>query len=355
MTENSAIPMDAEPESEVGAPPPVERASPDAETSIGPDAPPHDVVNKEERRDERLETLNRIARHIHDQDGANHTPPVNRFPPAAGEDGGNPSGGTQGSPALPVIEPVQPSTAGTPATPPSDLVEVTIDGRTEKVPLKQVIKGYQIESAARKRLNEASLLYKKLREQEVALNTSAMPTVPISTTPAASPPTPASGMTHSGQEVQGVVGQSQPTVSTAAAPAPRVDTESLVNIVMARQEVRQEKERLHDIQPHIARDERLRQMHAQMAYDAMLEQPGLSTREYFDQASESINQWLMQLSTARLTRSSGTGQRLMDKREATSKQAPSGVHRKVPSGTDAPPPLSYADKIMQMKKARGLI
>ncbi|HIJ83886.1 MAG TPA: hypothetical protein HPQ00_06735, partial [Magnetococcales bacterium] len=155
------------------------------------------------------------------------------------------------------------------------------------------------------------------------------------------------------QEMQNYLEQVEPETPAATTMAP-VNPEQLAEYVFLRQEVRGEKQRLVDTQPHIARDAKLSGMHAQMVMEAMETQPGLPTRDYFDHATEAINQWLVQLTTAKLTRSSDPGQRLMDKRTATSKQAPSGIHRKVPSGTDSPSPPTYADKIRQMKQARGL-
>ncbi|HAT51383.1 MAG: hypothetical protein HQL07_06575 [Nitrospirae bacterium] len=348
MTEPSAIPMDAEPDFDRVETPPWEGENP---SPVAPESQPGPEVV-----DERLETLNRIARRNHEQDFATDS---TQAPPTAvsKKDAASisPEGGqeTQPSGAVPGGNPSDGT--GAVAMPSGDLVAVTIDGKTEMVPLKTVVKGYQIESAARKRLGEAAVLYKRLRQREMTLASAgnanpsgisaSIPTQGTVADPGSDSPT--------SQEIHGYLDRVEPESSATATAAP-VNPEHLAEYVFLRQEVRGEKQRLIDSQPHIARDSKLATMHAQMVMETMEAQPGLPTRDYFDHATETINQWLAQLTTAKLTRPTDAGQRLMNKRDATSKQAPSGIHRKVPSGTDAPAPPTYADKIRQMKQARGL-
>lgn len=346
MTETSAIPMDAEPATlSIDTPPPVEGVPQNIETSGKPAGADPKSGQKEEPKNERLEALNRIARRNRELD-ALHRDAASAPPPSElkGNDGPTPRE-TTNSPAS-TAKPANKPESASPTQSQDELVPVTVDGKTEMLPLKTVIKGYQIESAARKRLEEASMMVKRLREQEVAM---APATVHQGVT---SPPAPVSNST-TGQEVPGHLAQPQTFTPNVAVQTP-ADTEALVNLVMIRQDVRNERLRLNDTQPHIARDPRLYGMHYQMVIDAMRSTPGLPTKDYFDQASESINKWLMDLSSTKLTRATEPGQRIQDKREATSKQAPSGVNRKVPSGTDAPPPLTYAEKIKMMREARGL-
>ncbi|MBF0436455.1 MAG: hypothetical protein HQL77_13910 [Magnetococcales bacterium] len=352
MTETSAIPMDAEPETHHIDTPPVEDAPQSNETSEIPAGDDPKSGQKEEPKDERLEALNRIARRNRELDAQNRNASSAPSQPELKDSNGQKPGENSDSPASSAKTASKPESAS-PAQSRDELVPVTVDGKTEMLPLKTVIKGYQIESAARKRLEEASMMVKRLREQGVT-------SAPSGTSPAAtpaptvtSPPTPVSGSAPTDQDMPGHLAQSQTMAPTTAVQSP-ADTEALVSLVLIRQDVRNERMRLNETQPHIARDPRLYGMHSQMVIDAMRSTPGLPTKEYFDHASESINKWLMDLSTAKLTRTTEPGQRLLDKREATSKQAPSGVNRKVPSGTDAPPPLTYADKIRQMREARGL-
>lgn len=58
-----------------------------------------------------------------------------------------------------------------PAVPASDrqMVKVKVDGEEKEVPLEEVVKGYQIDSAARKRLEEAALQKKELEQKEKEL------------------------------------------------------------------------------------------------------------------------------------------------------------------------------------------
>ncbi|MBF0146372.1 MAG: hypothetical protein HQL84_09980 [Magnetococcales bacterium] len=346
MSDTSAIPMDAEPGLERVETPPWDEtpASPTADTAQpGPEAV-----------DERLEALNRIARRNHEQDNNITT---SRVPTPDAEQnlaaGAIPGSQDQGDPNAATNAATNQEEAMAAPDRSEERVAVTIDGRTEMVPLKTVIKGYQIESAARKRLGEAAALYKRLRQRESTLGTAGTPPPHTGTPGFPSPPAGDSGAEQpTPDEIQGYLERNEPVATQA--PAAPVNPEQLAEYVFMRQEVRSEKQRLGDTQPHIARDPRLSGMHAHMVMEAMEEQPGLPTREYFDHATEAINQWLLQLTTAKLTRTTESGQRLMDKREATNKQAPVGIHRKVPSGTDAPAPPTYADKIRQMKQARGL-
>lgn len=347
MTEPSAIPMDAEPDFDRVETQPWEGESlPQATPEPKPGL---EVV------DERLEALNRIARRNHEQDFATEptqTPPTTS---STKDTAGISQESNQEKPPGTIPNTSQSDGTGAVAMPSGELVAVTIDGRTEMVPLKTVVKGYQIESAARKRLGEAAVLYKRLRQREMTL--SSLGNSNPSGTPASIPTqgtvADQGSDNPTNQEIHGYLDRVQPDAPATASTAP-VNPEHLAEYVFLRQEVRGEKQRLIDSQPHIARDAKLAAMHSQMVMETMEAQPGLPTRDYFDHATETINQWLVQLTTAKLTRPTDAGQRLMNKREATSKQAPSGVHRKVPSGTDAPAPPTYADKIRQMKQARGL-
>ncbi|MBF0109268.1 MAG: hypothetical protein HQL76_08840 [Magnetococcales bacterium] len=343
MSDTSAIPLDAETEPERPETPPWDTETPSPAAPHPPEETPP--------VDERLEALNRIARRNHER---NETParPEPTFPEAAAADRSDESDKETPSQNGSMPPGTRDGHAETMPVRSDERVPVTIDGKTELLPLDTVVRGYQIEAAARKRLGAAASIFKRLKQRESSLVPSGHPSLAVAPTPPPSQGRESATETTSIQEMEEYLQQSEPEQPRPAI-AP-VDPEQLAEYVFLRQEVRSEKQRLIDAQPHIARDARLSGMHANIVMETMEAQPGLPTRDYFDHATEAINQWLLQLTTARLSRTSDTGQRLMDKREATNKQAPMGIHRKVSSGTDAPAPPTYADKIRQMKQARGL-
>lgn len=349
MTELSAIPVDAESDPTHTSPPT------EGDATTPNQSTPQE---KSEPGDERLETLNRIARRNHEQATDPQTTPEPQKTSPTTDSPSKKTPDEQQSRETRESEPNSNRSENNGSTQrhSDELVPVTIDGRTEMIPLKTVVKNFQIEAAARKRLNEAAVIYKRLRQHETVSTPTNNPPQPGTTGPSPeknATTAPGENLPFN-REARNLLDQAEPESPTSVAATAPVNPEQLAEYVFLRQEIRGEKQRLIDTQPHIARDAKLSGMHAQAVMEAMENYPGLPTRDYFDHATESVNQWLVQLTTAKLTRSTDTGQRLMDKRAATSKQAPSGINRKVPSGTDAPSPPTYADKIRQMKQARGL-